>query len=157
MSAIDRQKYARPKQVCFNCLHRGHNVGSRTSKFTCRLCKLNHHSLIHREKPSTVSAQKNAQSNLATASTSDVKPNCNETRRNQAAEGFCAKATNTSNVLLSTANVNNQDHSGKDIQMRALLDSGSQVSFITKSSEKTLMLKIIRTQTPISSLGAAKA
>ena len=98
--------------------------------------ELNHHSQIHRKKPSTVSTQKfvskkNAQSDSGTASTSDVKPNCNETQRNQAAEGFCAKTTNTSNVLFSTAMVKIQDHSGKHIQMRALLDSGSQASFIT--------------------------
>ena len=162
MSAIDRQKYARQKQVCFNCLHPGHNVGTCTSKFSCRECKLKHHSLLHRDKPSTVSTQKfvskkSAQSNLGTASTSDVKPNCNETQGNPIAEGFCAKATNTSNVLLSTALVKIQDHSGKNIQMRALLDSGSQASFITESNAKALMLKVIRTQTPISPLGAAKA
>ena len=162
MSAIDRQKYARQKQVWFNCLHPCHNVGSYTSKFTCRECKLKHHLLKHREKSSTVSTQKfvskkNAQFNLGTASTGDVKPNCNETQRNQAADGICAKATNTSNVLLSTAMVNIEDHSGKDIPMHGLLDSGSQARFTTESNAKALMLKIIRTQTPISLLDAAKA
>ena len=49
MSAIDQQKYARQKQVYFDCLHPGHNVGSCTSKFICRECKLKHHSLKHRE------------------------------------------------------------------------------------------------------------
>ena len=162
MSAIDRQKYARQKQVCFNCLHPSHNVGACTSKFTCRECKLKHHSLLHREKPSTASTQKfvskkYAQSNLGTAPTSDLKPNCNESQVNQPAESFCAKATNSSNVLLSTALVKIREQSGKDIQMRALLDSGSQGSFITESNAKALMLKIVRTQTPISPLGTAKA
>ena len=107
--------------------------------------------------PQKFVSKKNAQSNLGTASTSDVKPISNETRRNQAAEGFGAKATNTSNVLRSTVMVKIQDHPGKDIQMRALLDSWSQVSFITESNAKALMMKVIRTQTPISHLGAAKA
>ena len=68
MSAIYRQNNAGQKQVCFNCLHQGHNVGACTSNFTCRECKLNPHSLLHRGKPSTASTQKfvskrNAQSN----------------------------------------------------------------------------------------------
>ena len=96
--------------------------------FTCRECKLKHHLLIHRGKPSTVSSQNfvsktSAQSILRTASTSDVKPNCNDMQRNPAAEGFCARSTKTSNVFLSTAMVKIQDHSGKDIEMCALLDS----------------------------------
>ena len=78
-------------------------------------------------------------------------------KKNQAAEGFCAKATNTSTVLLLTVTVKIQGHSGKDIQMRTLLDSGSQAIFIKESNAKALMLKIVRTQTPISPLGAAKA
>ena len=53
--------------------------------------------------------------------------------------------------------VNIHDHSGKDIPMRALLDFGSRASFITESNTKSLMLEIVRTQTPISPLGAAKA
>ena len=86
-----------------------------------------------------------------------MKPNRNESQVNQPAEGLCAKATNSSNDLLSTALVKIRDQSGKDLQMRALLDSGSQARFITESNAKALMLEIIRTQTPISPLGAAKA
>ena len=41
--------------------------------------------------------------------------------------------------------------------MLALLDSGSQASFITERNAKALMLNIIRTQTLISPLGAVKA
>ena len=41
--------------------------------------------------------------------------------------------------------------------MQALLDSGSQASFITESTAKALMLTTIRTQTPISPLGATGA
>ena len=41
--------------------------------------------------------------------------------------------------------------------MRTFLDSGSQAIFIKESNAKALMLKIVRTQTPISPLGAAKA
>ena len=40
--------------------------------------------------------------------------------------------------------------------MRALLDSGSQASFITEATAKALMLPIEKTQIPIASLGAAK-
>ena len=76
---------------------------------------------------------------------------------NQPAERVCAKTTNSSNVLFSTALFKIRDQSGEDIQMRTLLDSGSQASFITESNAKALILKIIRKQTPISLLGAAKA
>ena len=39
--------------------------------------------------------------------------------------------------------------------MRALLDSGSQASFITEAKAKTLMLPIEKIQIPIAALGAA--
>ena len=150
MSAFDRQQI-----IDFNCLHPGHKIGACTSQFTCKERKLKHHSVLHREKPSTPSTQiyvskRNAQSNLSTAFKSDVKPNCNEAKGNQPAKGFCANATNTSNVHLPTALFKIRDKSREDIQIRALLDSGSQASFITESNAKALMLKLIRTQTPIS-------
>ena len=46
--------------------------------------------------------------------------------------------------MLSTAIVSIKDQRGRNIQLCALLDSGSQASFITESMAKALMLPIQR-------------
>ena len=51
MSVSDRMKIVRSRRACFNCLQSGHNLGDCTSKYTCRECKLKHHTLLYREKP----------------------------------------------------------------------------------------------------------
>ena len=61
-----------------------------------------------------------------------------------------------SNFLLSTTYVSLRDKSGNEFSMRALLDPGSQASFITEAKAKALMLPIEKIQTPIANLGAAK-
>ena len=60
-------------------------------------------------------------------------------------------------MLLSTGIVSIKDQRGRNIQLRALLDSVSQASFITESMVKALMLRIQQSKTTISTLGSTKS
>ena len=42
ISASDRTKFARSKQLCFNCLQKRHSVSACGSKYTCRESKMKH-------------------------------------------------------------------------------------------------------------------
>lgn len=42
-----RNKYAREKKLCLNCLGEGHQVRQCSSKYSCRTCRKKHHSLLH--------------------------------------------------------------------------------------------------------------
>ena len=47
--------------------------------------------------------------------------------------------------------------SGERVHLRALLDSGSQVSFITEAKAKALILKVQKTPSTIITLGASSS
>ncbi len=47
-----RSKIVKDKKLCSNCLAEGHNQKSCSFKYTCRTCKHNHHTLLHKEKQS---------------------------------------------------------------------------------------------------------
>ena len=159
----DRTKFVRSRQLCFNCLQSGHGVGACTSKFTCRECKMKHHTLLHRDKSlqANSSIERTIQSNAASTETikkyheTVVNSHCNATTECRL-HSFSSHSSPFTNVLLPTAYFSLRDKAGNEMSMRALLDSGSQASFITEAKAKTLILPIEKTQTPIAALGAAK-
>ena len=159
----DRKKFVRSRQLCFDCLQSGHGVGACTSKFTCRECKMKHHTLLHRDKSlqANSSIERTIQSNAASTETikkyheTVVNSHCNATTECRL-HSFSSHSPPFTNVLLPTAYFSLRDKAGNEMSMRALLDSGSQASFITEAKAKTLILPIEKTQTPIAALGAAK-
>ena len=163
MSVSDRTKLVRSKQLCFNCLQSGYGVGAYTSKYTCRECKMKHHTLFHRDKSllANSSTKSSIQSNVASTETEKknhetiVNSHCNATTECQQYSSP-SHSSPFNNVLLSTAHVSPRDKAGNEISMRALLYSGWQASSITKSKAKALMLPIEKIQTPIAALRAAK-
>lgn len=99
---------------CLNCLRHGHFVRDCKSLHRCRTCQRPHHSLLHVDK--TPSA------NLA-----DVPANH-------------ASVRIQSNLLLMTCQVLVRSPSGV-MQVRALLDSGSSVSFVSERVAQALRLR----------------
>ena len=48
MCLADRHKFVKDKKLCFNCFQSRHSSNVCPSKFTCRECKMKHHTLLHR-------------------------------------------------------------------------------------------------------------
>ena len=142
----------------------GHGVGACTSKDTCRECKMEHHTLLHRDMclQANSSTKKLIQSNADSTETETknhetvVNSHCNATTECQQ-HSSSSHSSPFNNVLLSTANVSLRDKAGNEISKRALLVSGSQASFIAKAKAKALMLPIGKLPTRIVALGAPKA
>ncbi|UYV80569.1 hypothetical protein LAZ67_19000737 [Cordylochernes scorpioides] len=108
-------------KLCFNCLGKGHFSWNCRLNQRCKVCKGKHHTMIHYDKPSTEGAS--AQVENTTPKEHESAINLTNTQ-----QANC----NDSHVLLATARIKIKNGLGKLCTCRALLDSGSQVTMITK-------------------------
>ncbi|XP_071052972.1 uncharacterized protein [Onthophagus taurus] len=121
---IDRVKQLK---VCMNCLRSGHFVKQCRSS-SCKRCNSRHHTLLH-----------------LTHDRLDSPPQ--PTTSTQAHSLNFAQHANHSNILLSTVTVHAFDRHNKKHSLRALLDPGSQSSFL--SVEACKRLRLARTATNV--------
>ncbi|XP_070144167.1 uncharacterized protein [Drosophila kikkawai] len=144
MSVDARSGYIQKKQLCLNCFARGHQLRDCTSTHSCFTCKGRHHTLLHRNatpansRSSTPSAQLSSGPSTSNASTS------NPTVQNYFASGTTA-------VLLSTAIID-VCHLGTNYRARALIDSGSEATFISERLFNLIKLPFRSIQTQVSGL-----
>lgn len=120
MSLEDRLVEVSKNKLCNNCLRTGHNDSQCTLKGSCRSCRNKHNSLLHCDKVSSnnvvttdIADQINTSTNLSTGTSGQV--------------------------LLCTAQVEVCcPNSNSTYLARALLDTGSQSSFVTQNLRKKL-------------------
>ena len=123
-----RKQMLRTSGRCFVCLRRGHLSRQCRSKSRCPNCRGRHHSSIC----TTSSEPTNSQSN-----TNPTPMNTGTTPHTSLLVG--AKET----VLLQTASIKvyNPDNRDKHVQIRAIFDTGSQQSYVTRNIKEALDLK----------------
>lgn len=127
----DRKKLVSKAKLCLNCLWTSHYVGQCSSKKTCKICGMKHHTLLHleahqlsNEKP-TISAVDSEPQSSNTSKT--------ETSTNVLAHHGTVQAMSISTVLLSTALVYLHGANDQIETCRALLDSASESHFISSA------------------------
>ena len=144
MTSQQRRDYARQINACYNCLQPFIN-NHPCSKDTCHACHKRHHTLLH--------------VNTSMYSASDRRPitnhNPSANQRNSApaeVNTYCSlKRISTNCALLATAIVDVKNKYNQYVPCRILLDSASQLNFI---SEKCVQrLRLTRTRTPVSIQG----
>lgn len=125
---VDQRKdFVRNNNLCFNCLVKGHSIRNCRQVTTCRTCNRKHHTLLHYQ---TITA----------------KPLTTETPTEpddpQSSQLTSLKVSLSDNqVILATAQIGVMDSSGSLVHLRALVDQGSQATFITESAVQLLRLK----------------
>jgi len=143
-----RLSFVQGKGICFNCLSPGHMSNVCKSTYKCRTCNRNHHSLLHfakKEKTEeTEELQKKQADKDQTPSTSGILVS---------APIPIEIASKNSHVFLATALVMVRDKNGGRRQCRAILDSGSQVNFVSKRYANLLQLSCKKSLLPISGIG----
>ncbi|XP_075162888.1 uncharacterized protein LOC142235521 [Haematobia irritans] len=126
-----RMEQAKQQKLCLNCLAKGHMYMQCPSRYSCRFCKQKHHSLLHKQEE---------QEETPTTSSASTHGTFRQNSDSQ-----------ISNVILATALVLIRDSEGNFRMGRALLDSCSQVNFITESFSNSLNLR--KSKNPIDILG----
>lgn len=119
-NVISRRDYVRNKFICFNCLYRNHTAKECPMNFVCQTCKQRHHTLLHPDEPNKPTE---------IASTSSGVNSFHGTSDGSIVRG-----------IVPTAVVNCQDGYNKLQPIRAIFDTGSEISFITESCVQQLGL-----------------
>lgn len=175
LSPLARFETIKTQHVCINCLSADHTVSNCPSTNVCRQCGEKHHTLLHRWEQRAPSRPKsNGHFSQATqfkpprAESSDLaqRPSTlassGQTARPLVREGTCenvathfaeAGPNGGKTVLLATAIVTVFAPNGQSRLARALLDQGSQSSFVSTNLVQQLRLHKIRTPISVTGLG----
>lgn len=141
----ERFQIIKTQHLCINCLGAGHSSASCPSKFKCQSCNRAHHTLLHFECSPASTSQPS--SSLVIQSGDPASTNYAGLVR-----GHPHKVVLLSTVLLDIFATDGRRHS-----FRALLDSGSQASFITEKSADILMLNRRRSRVNITTFANSAA
>lgn len=153
-SCENRREFIQKKRLCFNCFGANHSVTQCKRRTACRRCGRRHHSLLHPEGSANYSAQ--AGPSQATDRDQQHEPAVQQPKAdpaNRVVNYFSNGSIRTSGqVMLATALVN-VENKGLYHTLRALLDQGSQASFITEHAVQLLQLQKLPVRGLVSGLG----
>lgn len=146
LSPTNRHKEAKRLQLCLNCLRKGHMLKNCNSGH-CRHCPSKHHTLLHIGNNESISGtpgldEQNSQSLSALVSSAS-----------SSAPQEVESPPPTFNALLATAVILVKHRSGSFIPCRAVLDSASQLNFITGHLANQLQLPTNKSSMTISGIG----
>ncbi|XP_059221109.1 uncharacterized protein LOC131995877 [Stomoxys calcitrans] len=157
-TAQQRIDFVYKNKICNNCLASNHLKASCKSKNTCIICHKAHHSLLHLRK-TTDNNNNVSQPQTSETKSSDAEPNYQSqddipsTSRQNRPSGVQANfASNNDMILLRTALVQ-IEHQGELFTVRALIDPGSQRTFISKRIQNLLQIPTTKAQFEIFGIG----
>ncbi|RLU24048.1 hypothetical protein DMN91_004257 [Ooceraea biroi] len=151
-SVTDRREIVNAKRLCFNCLG-AHKLSECRTLKRCRICQGQHHTLIH------IATLNSTPHSSITAPTTSSTPHSGATASSDASAATSLHAstkvdTYRSSTLLPTAQVNIFSDHGSRMSARALLDSGSELSFVPESLAQILQLSRKAAAIPILGIGS---
>ncbi|XP_029167433.1 uncharacterized protein LOC114937930 [Nylanderia fulva] len=170
---VQRKEVIIAKSLCFNCLE-PHQMKSCRSTKRCRLCHKQHYSILHNQAGNTAIGASDASSNSSTSVATSSPPATHSASilplsatsqlstkqvSNSATSSHIAQSRviRRTPVLLATALVNVISSTGDLYQVRALLDQGSEVSFLLESVAQLLKLSRRAAAIPIFGIGAQRS
>ncbi|XP_070139973.1 uncharacterized protein [Drosophila kikkawai] len=140
MDVNSRSDYIKRKQLCLNCFARGHQQRDCNSARSCFTCHSRHHTLLHRGNPFATAPSLPAPARPRPAATPEDHPDVQ----------VCF-ASGSRAVLLGTALID-ICHLGCNFQAQALIDSGSEATFITERLFNLVKLPFTTIQAQVSGL-----
>lgn len=157
-----RRKFVQDNNVCFNCLGSNHSANNCRTNLKCRICKRNHHSLLHPTSSgsnvnvNTAEVNNGGRSATLTEGASASSASFDAGQQTSNVVSCFATGKSQQQVLLATAIVMAMATDGKRYSVRALLDQGSQGSFITESTVQYLGIKKLPVTNQVTGLGGNK-
>ncbi|XP_055615031.1 uncharacterized protein LOC129761338 [Toxorhynchites rutilus septentrionalis] len=168
LTVSDRLSKVKEKNVCFNCLRSGHSVKNCPSKKSCFKCNKRHHTMLHLESRTSLPRHSSeyiakkcppAMPNLVVVGSSKVAES--SVKADNQLSVTAAHSNNPKNpasqVVLLTALVDVFDHQQRHRVCKALLDCGSQVSFITQSFVTSLGIDVEEVSVAITGIGSVRS
>ncbi|XP_050340593.1 uncharacterized protein LOC126767010 [Bactrocera neohumeralis] len=154
MAPADRIKFAKRNNRCINCLGFGHLVPQCTSAFNCSTCHARHHTLLHLRtvQPSSQRGSSTPSDEIpSTSRQAQQRRNFNKSKGKPTTQVQSCFANSDKGVLLGTAQIN-INYSGVTYAARALIDSGSECSFITERLKRRINLPVRRINAQVSGI-----
>ncbi|XP_037928917.1 uncharacterized protein LOC119663378, partial [Teleopsis dalmanni] len=145
LEVVQRFEKVKSLKLCINCLSPRHHVVNCTSTFKCKVCAKPHHTLLHHSQLPT---------NIKSAGSSRRTEHAAMPNDNVASHSHL-NMSSAEQIILATALVLVKDSSGSYQVGRALLDSCSQVNFITEEFSKKLSLAKHKHRLHVSSIGSS--
>ncbi|XP_047022485.1 uncharacterized protein LOC124631893 [Helicoverpa zea] len=154
MSTKERQESAKKNKLCFNCLAPSHSVNKCRQSACCKRCGRRHHSLLHFEREEN--AEKSNEGTNTTTGTNreaSLGESSSSINAEHIVSNFSTKHVQTNTVLLATAKVLVNSKNGCKHIIRALLDQGSQASFVSEATVQLLNLTRVSVSGWVSGVG----
>ncbi|KAJ3645683.1 hypothetical protein Zmor_023324 [Zophobas morio] len=126
LMVTDRLRIVRSKKLCSNCFQNSHKVTECKSSYVCKICKGHHNTLLHVDNPEPNEIPSTSSDN------NQVKLDQSVVLKANSQQVYFSK-------VLPTAQVQIYGKFGNKPQVRPLLESGSELNFI--SERKLLNLK----------------
>ena len=159
-TTLQRRDYIKELKRCLNCFSAKHSVAECQNKSKCRICQKRHHSLLHLNSP-TASANL---ANVKSETTNENLDSFEEARDSESDSPSQALSLSSisrggpvASVLLATSKIIVRSDAGREQAVRALLDQGSEVTFMTTKLAQALKVQQSRTLTTISAVGGTEA
>lgn len=151
LPVAERVTFIRNAKLCFNCFAPNHMANMCRSTYNCRVCKLRHHHLLHFNKSTELGQTLENKSPMHGDEQPTTKVNVNASTSTSLVVG-----SEQGYVFLATAVVLASDTIGSQRECRVVLDSGSQVNFISKQLANKLKLHSKRSILPVSGIGESQ-
>ncbi|XP_065072873.1 uncharacterized protein LOC135697177 [Ochlerotatus camptorhynchus] len=145
LSVKQRRELISQRSLCWNCFRPNHQAKICKSRFSCRTCHARHHTLLHDQaapkitpNPATKSTPANSSNSAPQQQTPSTSGNVGTAGSSNPPEVNLSVQSRHSTVLLETVVLTIEDKHGKEVRVRALLDSAAMSNFITKKLANTL-------------------
>lgn len=154
-SPKQRSEFSKAENLCFNCLTSGHSVRQCRVPICCRLCKRRHHTLLHEDRDINRNNLTNNNQNNKSIQPEKAFHACEEKIKEE--EVMTSHVVTKQNIaLLATAVVQVRSEDNYTMFLRALIDQGSQASFITEKAAQQLKAKRYPMKGTVVGVGSAR-
>ncbi|XP_029055098.2 uncharacterized protein LOC114882376 [Osmia bicornis bicornis] len=149
-----RKELVKKHRCCFNCLGKGHYPRNCLSSRKCARCGRKHHSLLHEEVEGNNSDKEKAESDKEDegSAANSVSP----TTSSVALKALISRDSfddSPTRVLLATARVTVRSFAGRSVKLRALIDTGSEATFISERAAQSLRLSRRKVKIRVTGIG----